>query len=318
VTRAIAKTVLELEARAILDLVPRLDETFDRAVETLFACRGRVVVTGMGKSGLIGGKIAATFSSTGTPALFLHPAEAVHGDIGMVVSGDVVLALSQSGETDEILRLLELIRRLDVALVAMTGVAGSTLARHARIVLDVGIEREASPLGLVPTASTTAALAMGDALAMALLERRGFTLEDFARNHPGGEIGRKLVTVAQLMHAGAEAPLVRPGTPMRDAIRTMSERRLGMACVVREDGTLAGVITDGDLRRHLGRGDDLLSMTVDTVMTKGPVTIGRQELAASALGLLEAKKITSVVVVDARNRVEGVLHIHDLWRTQLF
>jgi len=318
VTRSIARQVLELEARAILDLVPRLDAAFDRAVETLFACKGRVVVTGMGKSGLIGGKIAATFSSTGTPALFLHPAEAVHGDIGMVVPGDVVLALSQSGETDEILRLLELIRRLDVGLIAMTGSPGSTLGRHARIVLDVGIAREASPLGLVPTASTTAALALGDALAMALLERRGFTLEDFARNHPGGEIGRKVVTVAQLMHSGAESPQVRAHTPMRDAIRTMSERRLGMACVVREDGTLAGVVTDGDLRRHLGRGENLLEMTVDAVMSQRPVTIDRQELAASALSLMEARKITSVVVVDDQNRVEGVLHIHDLWRTQLF
>ena len=317
-TRSIARQVLELEARAILDLVPRLDAAFDRAVETLFACKGRVVVTGMGKSGLIGGKIAATFSSTGTPALFLHPAEAVHGDIGMVVPGDVVLALSQSGETDEILRLLELIRRLDVGLIAMTGSPGSTLGRHARIVLDVGIAREASPLGLVPTASTTAALALGDALAMALLERRGFTLEDFARNHPGGEIGRKVVTVAQLMHSGAESPQVRAHTPMRDAIRTMSERRLGMACVVREDGTLAGVVTDGDLRRHLGRGENLLEMTVDAVMSQRPVTIDRQELAASALSLMEARKITSVVVVDDQNRVEGVLHIHDLWRTQLF
>jgi arabinose-5-phosphate isomerase len=318
VTRAIARKVLELEARAILDLVPRLDAAFDRAVETLFACKGRVVVTGMGKSGLIGAKIAATFSSTGTPALFLHPAEAVHGDIGMVVPGDVVLALSQSGETDEILRLLELMKRLDVGLIAMTGGAGSTLARHSRIVLDVGIEQEASPLGLVPTASTTAALAMGDALAMALLERRGFTLDDFARNHPGGEIGRKVVTVAQLMHTGADAPLVRAGTPMRDAIRIMSEKKLGMACVVREDGMLAGVITDGDLRRHLGRGENLLAMTADAVMSPGPVTIGRQELAASALAILEARKITSVVVVDAQNRVEGILHIHDLWRTQLF
>jgi len=318
VTRTIARRVLELEARAILDLVPRLGEAFDRAVETLFACKGRVVVTGMGKSGLIGGKIAATFSSTGTPSLFLHPAEAVHGDIGMVVPGDVVLALSQSGETEEILRLLELIKRLDVGLIAMTGGPGSTLARHSGIVLDVGIEQEASPLGLVPTASTTAALAMGDALAMALLERRGFTLDDFARNHPGGDIGRKVVTVAHLMHSGENAPLVQVGTPMREAIRSMSDRKLGMACVVREDGTLAGVITDGDLRRHLGRGENLLSMTVDAVMSRVPFTIGRQELAVSALNVLEARKITSLVVVDAQDRVEGVLHIHDLWRTQLF
>ncbi len=316
--RAIARKVLELEARAILDLVPRLGESFDRAVDALFTCKGRVVVTGMGKSGLIGTKIAATFTSTGTPSLFLHPAEAVHGDIGMVVPGDLVLAISQSGETEEILRLLELIKRLDVEVIVMTGDPGSTLARHSRIVLDVRIEREASPLGLVPTASTTAALAMGDALAMALLEKRGFTPEDFARYHPGGHIGKKVVTVAHLMHAGSDAPVVRVGTPMRDAIRIMSDRRLGMTCVVQEDGTLAGVITDGDLRRHLARGENLLAITVDPVMTRSPVTIGRQELAVSALNVLEARKITSVVVVDARNRVEGVLHIHDLWRTQLF
>jgi arabinose-5-phosphate isomerase len=316
--RAIARKVLELEARAILDLVPRLGEAFDQALDALFACKGRVVVTGMGKSGLIGTKIAATFSSIGTPSLFLHPAEAVHGDIGMVVPGDLVLAISQSGETEELLRLLELIKRLEVGLIIMTGNPDSTLARHSRIVLDVRIEQEASPLGLVPTASTTAALAMGDALAMALLEKRGFTPEDFARYHPGGHLGRKVVTVAQVMHAGHEAPMVRVGTPLREAIGVMSERRLGMTCVVQDDGTLAGVITDGDLRRHLARGENLLSIIVDAVMTRSPITIGRQELAVSALNVLEARKITSVVVVDARNRVEGVLHIHDLWRTQLF
>ena len=314
----IARRVLELEARAILNLVPRLGESFGRAVDSLHACKGRVVVTGMGKSGLIGSKIAATFSSTGTPSLFLHPAEAVHGDIGMVVPGDVVLAISQSGETEELLRLLELIKRLDVVLISLTGDPASTLARHSRIVLDVRIDEEASPLGLVPTASTTAALAMGDALAMALLEKRGFTLDEFARYHPGGRIGKKVVTVAHLMHKGTEAPLVKAGSPMRDAIRIMSERKLGMTCVVREDGTLAGVITDGDLRRHLGQGDNLLTMTVDRVMTGNPATIGAQELAAAALRAMETRKITSLVVVDDGTRVLGVLHIHDLWRTQLF
>ena len=308
----------ELEASAILDLVPRLGEEFDRAVEALHTCKGRVVVTGMGKSGLIGAKIAATFSSTGTPSLFLHPAEAVHGDIGMVVPGDVVLAISTSGETEEILRLLELMKRLDVALIAMTGDPGSTLGRHSRIVLNVRSREEASPLGLVPTASTTAALAMGDALAMAVLEKRGFTLDDFARNHPGGNIGRKVVTVAQVMHGGGRAPIVPVESPMRDAIRAMSDGKLGMTCVVRDDRTLAGVITDGDLRRHLGRGDNLQTMTVENVMSRNPVTIGRQELAVAALNVLEARKITSLVVVDEGNRVEGVLHIHDLWRTQLF
>jgi arabinose-5-phosphate isomerase len=316
--RDIARKVLELEAQAILDLVPRLDEGFDRAVEALHACKGRVIVTGMGKSGLIGAKIAATLSSTGSPSLFLHPAEAVHGDIGMVVPGDVVLAISHSGETEEIVRLLEILKRLDVRLIALTGTRDSTLARHASISLDVGIEREASPLGLVPTASTTAVLAMGDALAMALVERRGFTLDDFARIHPGGRLGRKVLTAGHLMHAGDALPLVRAGSPLVDAIRVMSDRRLGMTCVAAAGGTLAGIVTDGDLRRALAGGRDLLALKVDDVMTAKPVTIGRQELAAGALRLMEAKKITALVVTDAGGRIEGVLHLHDLWRTQLF
>jgi arabinose-5-phosphate isomerase len=316
--RDIARTVLEIEARAILDLVPRLDDGFDRAVELLHACKGRVVVTGMGKSGLIGAKIAATLSSTGSPAIFLHPAEAVHGDIGMVVPGDVVVAISHSGETEELVRLLEILKRLDVRLIALTGTRDSTLARHAFASLDVGIEREASPLGLVPTASTTAALAMGDALAMALAERRGFTLDDFARIHPGGRLGRRLLTAGHLMHAGDAVPVVRAGTPLRDAIRVMSDKRLGMTCVAAADGGLAGVVTDGDLRRALARAENLLALTVDDAMTAKPVTIAHHELAAAALRLMEARKITSLVVVDRGGRIEGVLHIHDLWRTQLF
>lgn len=316
--REIARRVLELEARAVLDLVPRLDHSFDQVVELLFACTGRIVVTGMGKSGLIGAKIAATFTSTGTPALCLNPAEAVHGDIGMVVRGDVVLAISNSGETAEILRLLELLKRIDVSLVALTGNHDSTLSRYARISLDVGIEKEASPLELVPTASTTAALAMGDALAMALVARRGFTMEDFARFHPGGRLGSMVLTVAHLMHGGDAAPIVRCATPMTEVIRTMSEKRLGMTCVVDRDGVLAGIVTDGDLRRVLGQGENLLDKNVDDVMGRSPVTIARGELAARALSLLEARKITSLIVVDERRKVEGVLHIHDLWRTQLF
>jgi len=316
--RDIARKVLELEARAILDLVPRLGDGFDRAVEVLHDCRGRVIVTGMGKSGLIGAKIAATFSSTGTPSLFLHPAEAVHGDIGMVVRGDVVLAISSSGETDELVRLLEILKRLDLTMIAMTGNRESTLARHALVALDVGIEREASPLGLVPTASTTAALAMGDALAMALVERRGFTLDDFARFHPGGRLGRRVLTAGHLMHSGDALPVVRAGAALREAVRVMTEKRLGMTCVVRPDGRLAGVVTDGDLRRALARIENPLDRTVDETMTPDPVTIPRGEMAASALSLMEARKITSVVVTAADGRIEGVLHIHDLWRTQLF
>jgi arabinose-5-phosphate isomerase len=316
--RDIARRVLELEARAILDLLPRLDASFDRAIEILAACKGRVVVTGMGKSGLVGAKIAATFSSTGTPSIFLHPAEAVHGDIGMVVPGDVVLAISSSGETEELVRLLEILKRLDVRLVALTGGRESTLARHAHAAIDVGIEREASPLGLVPTASTTAALAMGDALAMALVERRGFTLEDFARNHPGGRLGRKVLTVGHLMHSGDAAPRVRVGAPLAEALSVMSAGRLGMAAVVSESGALEGVITDGDLRRALLRGGDPHRMRVDEAMGRTPVTIAREDLAAAALSLMEARKITALVVVGPDRRVEGVLHLHDLWRTQLF
>jgi arabinose-5-phosphate isomerase len=313
-----ARRVLELEARAILDLIPRLDEGFDRAVEMLHICSGRVVVTGMGKSGLIGMKIAATFSSTGTPSLFLHPAEAVHGDIGMVVPRDVVVAISNSGETAELLALLELLRRIEVGLIALTGVRDSTLSRYAQVSLDVGIEKEATPIGLVPTASTTAALAMGDALAVALMDRRGFSTSDYARLHPGGRLGRNVLTVATLMHTGDTIPRARRDAPLSEVIRTMSEKKLGMCCVVDPDGRLAGIITDGDLRRVLGRGDDLLRMRAQDIMVADPVTIDRDELAARALSILEAKKITSLIVVDSRRQVDGVLHIHDLWRTQLF
>ena len=313
-----ARRVLELEARAILDLIPRLDAGFDRAVDILQGCSGRVVVTGMGKSGLIGAKIAASLSSTGTPSLFLHPAEAVHGDIGMVVPGDVVLAISHSGETAELLRLLELLKRLDVALIALTGERDSTLARHAQVSIDVGITAEASPLGLVPSASTTAALAMGDALVMALMDRRGFTSQDYARFHPGGRLGRKVLTVGGLMHKGDAAPIVATGSPMREVIATMSENKLGMTCVVGPDRSLAGIITDGDLRRILARGGDLLAMKAGEAMVGDPLTIRPGELAAKALSVMEARKITSLIVVDEARHVEGVLHIHDLWRTQLF
>ena len=316
--RDIARRVLELEARAILDLIPRLGEAFDRAVDLLHACRGRVIVTGMGKSGLIGAKIAATFSSTGTPSIFMHPAEAVHGDIGMVVPGDLVLAISHSGETDELVRLLEVLKRLDISLVAMTGGADSTLARHAVVALDVGIEREASPLELVPTASTTAALAMGDALAMALAERRGLTPEQFARYHPGGSLGRRLITAAHLMHHGDAAPIVPLGTPLREAVRVMTAKRLGMTCVAKPDGTLAGVFTDGDLRRALASDDRALDRPVEKAMSPNPVTLRRGELAAAALSLMEGRRITAVVVTTPEGTIEGVLHLHDLWRTQLF
>jgi arabinose-5-phosphate isomerase len=313
----LARKVLRIEAAAILALVDRVDGRFTGAVEMLRDCRGRVIVTGMGKSGIIARKVAATFTSTGTAAFFLHPAEAVHGDLGAVQSDDVVIALSHTGETGELLRLLETIRRMGARLVAMTGSPDSTLGRAADIVLDCGVDEEACPLNLAPTASTTAALAMGDALAMVLLVDKGFRQEDFASLHPGGGIGKRLLRVESLMHTGAAMPAVRETAPMRAVVAEISAKGLGMACVVDEDGRLAGIITDGDLRRHMGLAD-MLMQPAAAVMTAGPQTIGRSMLAVQALALMERRKITSLVVVDAERRVEGVLHLHDLWRTQMF
>ena len=253
VSQEIARRVLEIEAQAIQDLLPRIDASFDRAVEALFACAGRVVVTGMGKSGLIGQKISATLASTGTPSLYLHPADAIHGDLGRVVKGDVVLALSNSGETEELLTLLAQVKRLGAPLVALTGNKHSTLAQAADVHLDVSIRAEACPLGLAPTASTTAALAMGDALGMALVEKRGFTVDDFAVLHPGGKLGRKLLRVEDLMHRGDEIPRVGPKTPMKDVLFEMTRKRLGLTTVTEDDGRLLGLITDGDLRRQMER-----------------------------------------------------------------
>ena len=312
-----ARRVLQIESEAVASLAARLDASFDRAVETLLACKGRVVVTGLGKSGLICQKIAATLSSTGTPAYFLHPGEALHGDIGLVVSGDVVLLLSNSGETDEIVRCVEIMRRVGVPIVAMTGRPGSTLARHADVALDVSVPREACALDLAPTASTTAALAMGDALAVSCYEARGFTAKDFARVHPAGRLARKMVEVRELMHRGEGLPSVGDTATIEEAVREMSAKRLGMTCVVDQDGRLAGVFTDGDLRRLMMRTSDILGLTAGEVMTHHPSTIDRHLLAVEALKLMEARKITSVVVVDTAGRVEGVVHLHDLWRTQM-
>ena len=314
---ALARKVLRTEAEAILGLVDRLDERFARAVVMLRDCRGRVIVTGMGKSGIICRKIAATLSSTGTPAFFLHPAEAIHGDLGMVHRDDVVIALSHSGETPEVLRLLETIRRIGAQLIAMTGSPTSTLASAADLTLDCHVAEEACPLNLVPTASTTAALALGDALAMTLLIEKGFREEDFANLHPGGKLGKKLMRVESLMHTGDLAPVVDAVTPMHDVIYEMSRKGLGMACVV-EAGRLAGIITDGDLRRRMSDTPDILSLTAAEVMTRNPITIGRSMLAAQALNVMEARKITSLIVATADGVVEGVLHLHDLWRTELF
>jgi len=317
--RDVAREVLETEAVAIRGLIPQLDERFDRAVTLLRACTGRVVCTGMGKSGLILKKIAATLASTGTPAFFLHPAEAVHGDLGMIVPGDVVLAASYSGTTEELLRLVETLKRLGVPLVVMTASSTSPLARHADIHLPVAIDREACPLNLAPTASTTATLALGDALAMALLEARGFTREDFALLHPAGQLGKRLLKVEQLMHSGDALPKVTAATPMREAIYEMSKKGLGITAVVEGEDRLVGCISDGDLRRLLQEDDGtILGHTAGERMTRHPRTIASGELAAAALKIMEDNRITSLFVCDEAGRLEGVVHLHDLWGLELF
>jgi arabinose-5-phosphate isomerase len=315
--REVAAEVLETEAAAIRGLLPQLDERFDRAVALLRACAGRVVCSGMGKSGLIMKKVAATLSSTGTPALFLHPAEAVHGDLGMIVPGDVVLAASYSGSTEELLRLVETLKRLGVPLVVMTANPGSPLARHADLHLPVAIDREACPLNLAPTASTTATLALGDALAMALLEARGFTSEDFALLHPAGQLGKRLLKVEQLMHAGDALPRVEAGASMREAIYEMSKKGLGITAVTDSPGRLLGCISDGDLRRLLAADEEILKKTAGECMRPGPRTISASELAAAALKVMEENRITSLFVC-ADDRLVGVVHIHDLWGLELF
>ena len=333
--RHIGENVVRIEAEALRALADRLAgpmaKAFEQAVEMLYGCGGRVVVTGMGKSGLVARKIAATLSSTGTPALFLHPAEAVHGDLGMLVRGDVVLAVSSSGETEEIVALLPTIKRLGLCLIAMTGDAGkpagegaratqpklSTLAQAADIALDCSVAQEACSLGLAPTASTTTMLALGDALAMALAEKRGFKEEDFADLHPGGKLGKKLARVESLMHSGDAVPRVAPATRMHEVIYEMSRKGLGLTTVV-EGEKLVGVISDGDLRRLLERrGKDILDLTAGECMTRNPKTIRRDEFAVTALNTMEQKKITSLVVVDGDGRLEGIVHLHDLWGTQM-
>jgi arabinose-5-phosphate isomerase len=317
-SRSIARQVLEIEAEAIRGLLSRIDESFDRAVELLLGCGGRVVVTGIGKSGLIGQKLSATLASTGTPSLFLHPAEAIHGDLGRIVKGDIVLAISYGGDTEEIQALLPSLKRIGISVVALTGNPASPLAQAADVHLDVSIRQEACPLGLAPTASTTAALAMGDALGMALLERRGFTAEDFAVLHPGGRLGRKLLRVEDVMHSGEQLPRVAPDSVMRDVLFEMTRKRLGMTTVVDRDGRLLGMISDGDLRRQMERhGYAMLDETAAECMTPSPVVISRRELATKALDLMEGRRITSLPVVDGGGRVEGVVHLHDLWKTEM-
>jgi arabinose-5-phosphate isomerase len=310
------KRVLEIEARAIAGLIGRLDDRFTKAVAALHDCAGKVVVSGMGKSGLIGQKIAATLASTGTPAFFLHPAEGIHGDLGMLARRDVLLAISNSGETEEILKLLPFVKRLNVPVIALTGRVQSTLAKNSDVVLDVSVSEEACPMGLAPTASTTATLAMGDALAIALLQKRGFKEEDFAQFHPGGTLGRRLLLkVRDLMHQGPAVPLVSEQASARDAILEMTGKKLGMTTVVDASGRLLGVITDGDLRRILERGVDVATAKAGELATRHPKTIGPDELAARAVQIMEQHSITSLVVVEEDRRIAGVIHLHDLLKS---
>jgi arabinose-5-phosphate isomerase len=313
----LARKVLKTEAAAVLALVDRLDDRFAEAVSLIVRCKGRVIVTGMGKSGIICRKIAATLASTGTPAFFLHPAEAVHGDLGVIQSDDVVIAMSYSGETEELTRVLETLKRIGATLIALTGGTKSTLALAANVALDCSVSEEACPMNLVPTASTTAALAMGDALAMTVLVEKGFKPEDFANLHPGGKLGKRLMRVEQLMHSGDSLPVVQLHTAMRDVIYEMSRKGLGMTSVVEKDGRLAGIITDGDLRRKMSGTPNISELTARDVMTPDPVAIPQSTMAVEALAMMEQRKITSIVVIDADRRVEGVVHLHDLWRTEM-
>ncbi len=314
-----ARRVLRIEAQAIQDVLARLDASFDRAVEVLFACKGRVVVTGMGKSGLIGRKISGTLSSTGTPSFFLHPADALHGDLGMLARGDALLAISYGGETQEILDLLETLKRLEIAIVTLTGNLQSTLAEASDVALDVSVKEEACSLNLAPTASTTVAMAIGDALAVSLLEKRGFQPDDFAALHPAGRLGNKLLRVEHLMHSGDAMPRVAPDTSMPAVFHEMSAKKLGMTTVTTPEGKLAGILTDGDLRRLMEKhGGATLAMTAGDCMVRTPQTIGPKLLASEALNLMEKKKITSVVVIDpVSQKVVGVVHLHDLWTLEL-
>ncbi len=317
-SREVALQVLEAEANAIRHLMENLGEDFDRAVELIDGCGGRVVLTGMGKSGIICRKIAATMRSTGTPAIFMHPAEAIHGDLGMVAGGDLVVAISNSGTTDEILNLVAVLRRIGVVLIAITSNPDSPLATTADLHLDVGVRREACPMNLAPTASTTAALALGDALAMSVSVKKGFKEEDFARLHPGGKLGKKFLRVRDLMHTGDEVPRVETGTVMKDVIYEMSRKGLGLTTVQNQEGLLLGLVTDGDLRRLMERDPDPMARTAGEVMHHGGACIPPDELATAALRLLEEKRITSLMVSNQGEPVLGVLHLHDLWGVGLF
>ena len=308
-----ARKVLETEARAIMDLIPRLGEDFSRAVDLVLACRGRIVVSGMGKSGIIGRKLVSSLASIGIPSLFLHPAEGAHGDAGMMTRGDVVIALSKSGETEELLNLLSAVRRLDIPLISLTGNVRSSIARWSEVVLDVGVAEEACPLDLVPTSSTAAAMAMGDALVMALLEKKGLRPKDFAVYHPGGSLGKRLLLqVKDLSHAGEEIPAVKLDAPFKDVIYEISSKRLGVTTVADEAGCLAGIVTDGDVRRAIERHEDVLLTRAEDIMTRDPKVIDENVLAAEALRLMEMYSITSVLTTNGDGRTTGIIHLHDI------
>ncbi len=314
-----AKKVLRIEADAVARLIDHLDDNFDRAVDLIMNCTGRVVVTGMGKSGHIGNKIAATLASTGTPALFLHPAEGIHGDLGMVTKGDLVIALSNSGETEELSRMLPSLKRIGIKIIALTGNLDSTLAKNSDVVIYVGVKEEACPLGLAPTASTTATLAMGDALAVVLLNRRGFREEDFACFHPGGSLGKRLLLrVRDIMHTGDAVPKVNVDTLIKDAIYEISSKKMGVTAVLDPAGKLLGVISDGDLRRWMEKtektGENLLAKKAGDIMTHDPKVIAKDALAAEAMAIMENSSITCLMILDAERRPEGVVHLHDLLR----
>ncbi len=313
------KKVLEIEARAVESLASRLDDNFVEAVELLSRTKSRVIVTGMGKSGLVGRKIASTLSSCGTPAIYIHPAEAGHGDLGMIVKDDIMVAISYSGETKEISYLLEFVKRIGIKLIGITGNKNSKLAKYSDIVLETKVEKEAGPADVVPTASSTAAMAMGDALAIALMKKKAFGVKDFVFFHPKGEAGKKLIKIRNLMHRGRKVPRVYENTPIQDVLDEMSLKKLGMTSVTDEDENLVGIITDGDLRRAIQKfGKDFLRKKARDCMTEHPLTIDQNNLATKALHIMEENKVTSLIVKNKEGKIEGIIHLHDLWRTEMF
>jgi arabinose-5-phosphate isomerase len=315
----IGKQVLRLEAKAVQALIPKLDESFADAVETLSRTKSRVIITGMGKSGLVGRKIASTLASCGTPALFIHPAEAGHGDLGMIVKDDILVVISHSGETREIGHLLEFVKRIGIKLIGITGDKKSKLAQYSDIVLETKVEKEAGPAGVIPTASSTAALAMGDALAIALMKKKAFGIKDFVFFHPKGEAGKKLLKIRNLMHKGREIPTVFDNASMNHVLAEVSDKKLGMTCVVNKENNLTGIITDGDLRRALQKyGNAFLSKKAKDCMSVSPLTIDKNDLATKALNLMEENKITSLIIKNKQGKIEGIVHLHDLWRTEMF